>query len=52
MEFDVSMPTKRDSILIEVTLGNLFSIPLLVTGIFGISPITLAYHAGDGPGHL
>ena len=42
MEFNMFTFTKQDSILIVVTLGILFGVPLLVPAFYGSSTITLS----------
>jgi hypothetical protein len=44
--------TKRDSILIAVTLAIMLSVPLLVPAFYGLSTITLSDHTGDRLAHL
>jgi hypothetical protein len=44
--------TKRDSILIAVTLGIILSVPLLAPFFYGSTTITLSDYAGDRLGHL
>ena len=52
MEFNMLTFTKKDSILIAVTLGTVLSVPLLVPAFYGSSTIILSDHAGDRLGHL